>query len=115
MAIALVTGSAGLIGSQACRYFAARGMDVVGIDNDLRRQFFGPEASTLWQRQRLEAELGRRYRHCGIDIRCEQAVERLFREVGRHIELIIHAAAQPSHDWAARSRKSTSASTPSAR
>ncbi len=101
MSIALVTGSAGLIGSEAVRHFAARGYDVVGIDNDMRRYFFGEEASTAWSRRRLE-ETVPGYCHASIDIRDQVAVNALFAEHGRDIALVIHAAAQPSHDWAAR-------------
>ena len=69
MTVVIVTGSAGLIGSEAVRHFAALGLDVVGIDNDMRAQFFGPEASTAWNVQRLRDELGSRYTHCDEDIR----------------------------------------------
>jgi len=102
MSVAIITGSAGLIGSEAARYFAARGLEIVGIDNDLRRVFFGDDASTVWNRQRLEADLGGRYRHIEADIRDRLAIEGLFQHYGRSIALVIHAAAQPSHDWAAR-------------
>lgn len=102
MSVAVITGSAGLIGSEATRHFAGQGMDVVGIDNDMRREFFGPEASTAWQRQRLHQELGGRYRHHAIDIRDQDAIDRLFRDLGGDIRLVVHAAAQPSHDWAAK-------------
>lgn len=101
MGIALITGSAGLIGSEAAYFFAEQGFDVVGIDNDMRRYFFGDEASTLWQRQRLENLLGKRYRHIVADVRDSQMVNDLFAQYGTAIELVIHAAAQPSHDWAA--------------
>jgi len=63
MSIAIVTGSAGLIGSEAVRYFAEKGMEVVGVDNDMRRRFFGDEASTRWNRDRLQEYLGSRYEH----------------------------------------------------
>ena len=63
MDIAIVTGSAGLIGSEASRHFAKSGLTVVGIDNDMRREFFGDEASTSWSRGQLEAELGESYIH----------------------------------------------------
>jgi CDP-paratose 2-epimerase len=102
MSIALITGSAGLIGSEATEYFASLGFEVVGIDNDMRRYFFGPEASTCWQRERLEKLLGSRYTHHSIDIRNAEAVEGIFRHYGKAIDLVIHTAAQPSHDWAAR-------------
>lgn len=102
MSVAVITGSAGLVGSEAARYFAARGLDVVGIDNDMRQRFFGPEASTAWNRRLLEEELGSAYRHVHEDIRDSAAMGRVFERHGRDIRLIIHAAAQPSHDWAAR-------------
>ncbi len=102
MSVAIITGSAGLIGSEAVEYFAERGMDVVGIDNDMRRTFFGDEASTGWNRDRLIEQLGPRYTHLDIDIRDQDAIGALFRKYGRDIDLILHTAAQPSHDWAAR-------------
>jgi CDP-paratose 2-epimerase len=101
MAIAIVTGSAGLIGAEAVRVLAARGLDVVGIDNDMRAYFFGAEASTAWARERLERQLPG-YRHESIDIRNLDALTPVFRRGGRDIALVLHAAAQPSHDWAAR-------------
>lgn len=102
MTVALVTGSAGLIGSEACRYFAEQGLEIVGIDNDLRAHFFGDEASTRWQRALLQQELGGRYRHLTLDIRDSGGIDSLFRHYGEAIELVVHTAAQPSHDWAAR-------------
>ena len=84
------------------RHFARAGLDVVGVDNDLRSTFFGAEASTDWQRSRLEREIGRAYRHVSADIRDTDAMTGLFRELGADIALVVHAAAQPSHDWAAR-------------
>jgi CDP-paratose 2-epimerase len=101
MATAVITGSAGLVGAEAVRSFAADGYDVVGIDNDMRRVFFGDEASTAWSRRRLEAALPR-YRHHAVDIRDDAEIGRIFGRLGRDIEVVIHAAAQPSHDWAAR-------------
>lgn len=102
MAIALITGSAGLIGSEAAIHFANRGLHVVGIDNDMRREFFGDEASTRWNRRRVEQSLGASYTHFASDIRDGDAIDRIFARFGREIELVIHAAAQPSHEWAAR-------------
>ena len=102
MSIAIVTGSAGLIGSESSRHFASRGMTVVGIDNDMRQEFFGPEASTRWQQKQLEGELGSSYVHVDGDIRDEKLIDDLFAKYGRDIELVVHAAAQPSHDWAAK-------------
>lgn len=101
MSVALITGSAGLIGSEAARFFAGLGMDVVGIDNDMRRYFFGDDASTSWNRQALEREL-KTYEHHTIDIRDHEAVQALFKRYGTAIRVVIHTAAQPSHDWAAR-------------
>ena len=101
MAVAVITGSAGLIGAEAARYFAAKGLDIVGIDNDMRREFFGDDASTIWSRQRLEAELIC-YRHCDIDIRNQSAVSDLFNQYKANVAAVIHTAAQPSHDWAAK-------------
>ena len=100
MSIALITGSAGLIGSESVRFFADLGMQVVGIDNDMRRFFFGDEASTEWSRERLQKEVPQ-YIHKNIDIRSTEKVSDIFRHYGRNISLIIHTAAQPSHDWAA--------------
>jgi CDP-paratose 2-epimerase len=101
MSVAIITGSAGLIGSEASRYFAEQGLDVVGIDNDMRRRFFGKEASTGWQRRILEQELGERYTHIEADIRDSDTIDFIFRRYEKQIALVIHAAAQPSHDWAA--------------
>jgi CDP-paratose 2-epimerase len=102
MSVAVITGSAGLIGSEASAYFAGMGLEIVGIDNDMRKAFFGEDASTTWNRARLEGELGHRYRHLALDIRDSDAIDRLFSGLGDTIELVVHAAAQPSHDWAAR-------------
>jgi CDP-paratose 2-epimerase len=105
MSVAIVTGSAGLIGSEAAQFFAAQGMQVVGIDNDMRRRFFGEEASTRHQRARLEQQLHSSYTHVEADIRDDDAIDRVFRRYGREIALVVHTAAQPSHDWAAREPK----------
>lgn len=102
MSVAVVTGSAGLIGSETVQAFCELGFDVVGIDNDMRRRFFGEEASTAWNRSLLEQRFPKHYRHLAIDIRDQSAVEGLFREHGKNISLVVHTAAQPSHDWAAR-------------
>src|SRR5213595_3100775 len=78
VSVALVTGSAGLIGSEAVRHFASLGLDVVGIDNDMRKQFFGPEASTAWNVLRLTSELGERYAHHDVDIRDRDTLAAIF-------------------------------------
>ena len=101
MSVALITGSAGLIGSEAVKLFHAAGLDVVGLDNDMRSYFFGAEASTEWNRRQLELSSAR-YTHQAVDIRDRDGVEAIFRRYGQAIEVVIHTAAQPSHDWAAR-------------
>jgi CDP-paratose 2-epimerase len=100
--VVVVTGSAGLIGSESVRHFAGLGMDVVGIDNDMRGYFFGSDGSTKWNLERLKKEVGDRYTHHDIDIRDRAALLALFAKLGRNVGLVIHCAAQPSHDWAAR-------------
>lgn len=102
MSVVIITGSAGLIGSEAVRFFGGSlGMHVVGIDNDMRKFFFGEEASTSWNRKRLQAEV-KNYEHYDIDIRDYEKLTTIFQRFGHDISLIIHTAAQPSHDWAAR-------------
>jgi len=95
----LVTGSSGLIGSEAVMFFDRMGFDVAGVDNNMRADFFGPKGDTTWNRQRLEAQC-KRFHHHTLDIRDRAAVAELFR--AGQFELIIHAAAQPSHDLAAQ-------------
>jgi CDP-paratose 2-epimerase len=102
MSVAIVTGSAGLIGSETVRAFCTLGFEVVGIDNDLRRTFFGDEASTDWNRLELQQTFPDQYRHLVIDVRDQPRIDQLFKTYGSAIELVVHAAAQPSHDWAAR-------------
>ncbi|MBA2301065.1 MAG: NAD-dependent epimerase/dehydratase family protein [Acidobacteria bacterium] len=101
MSAVLITGSAGLIGSEAAQFYGQRGHRVIGIDNDMRSRFFGPEASTRAKRDLLLRDYPQ-YRHHDTDIRDRQEIEKIFGEYGREIDLVIHAAAQPSHDWAAR-------------
>lgn len=95
----LVTGSAGLIGSETVKFFCERDFEVVGIDNDMRAYFFGKEASTLWNRDRLQQTF-KNYTHHNLDIRNEEALKKLFTK--HAFCLIVHTAAQPSHDWAAK-------------
>jgi len=75
---------------------------VVGIDNDMRAQFFGPEASTAWNVLRLTSELSDTYTHHDTDIRDRDALAKIFRTYGKDIAVVVHTAAQPSHDWALR-------------
>jgi CDP-paratose 2-epimerase len=102
MSVVVITGSAGLIGSEAALFFGQLGFDIVGFDNDMRSVFFGVEASTRWSRQQLEQSLCAHYRHFDADVRNSEAINKVFKQYGSNIELVIHTAAQPSHDWAAR-------------
>src|SRR5438477_2192642 len=101
MGVVVVTGSAGLIGAEAVRFLAQQGFDVVGIDNDMRRVFFGNEASTAWSRQQLEIEIPN-YQHVDGDIRDAELINSIFARYGDAVAAVVHTAAQPSHDWAAR-------------
>jgi CDP-paratose 2-epimerase len=101
VAVAVVSGSGGLIGSESVRHLVETGWNVIGLENDLRARFFGPDASTA----EVSHELVERYpefRWHEIDIRDADAVDRAFSSEAGRIEVVIHAAAQPSHDWAAR-------------
>ena len=99
--VAIVTGSGGLIGSESVRHLVARGFDVVGIENDMRSRFFGPEASTSPVTAELETAFPE-FTSVELDIRDTDGVERLFASHAGSIEVVVHTAAQPSHDWAAR-------------
>jgi CDP-paratose 2-epimerase len=101
MNIAIITGSAGLIGSEAVKFFSGRFDVVVGIDNNLRQYFFGKEGSSDWNRNRLQENFAN-YRHYDADIRDVGALEAIFAEYHTDIKLVLHTAAQPSHDWAAK-------------
>jgi CDP-paratose 2-epimerase len=101
MPIVIITGAGGLIGSESVRYFASEGFDVLGVDNDLRAYFFGPDASTAHVCAQLAREVGA-FRGVELDIRDRDGMERLFAQNAKEIELVVHTAAQPSHDWAAR-------------
>ena len=100
MPIALVTGSGGLIGSESVRYFSELGFDVIGLENDMRARFFGPDASTRRATQELLDSLPT-FRLFETDIRDAEGVDRILERHATEIELVIHTAAQPSHDWAA--------------
>ncbi|HVV38570.1 MAG TPA: NAD-dependent epimerase/dehydratase family protein [Acidimicrobiales bacterium] len=100
--VAIITGAGGLIGSAAATRFASLGLDVVGVDNDMRAVFFGAEASTAANLRRLGDTLGAAFTHRNIDVRDEAGIDALFASIGREIAVVVHTAAQPSHDWAAR-------------
>ena len=101
MPVALVTGSGGLIGSESVEHFIGEGYDVIGIENDMRARFFGPDASTAPTNERLLERYPDEFRTLETDIRDADAVMRVFAQHAGAIDLVIHTAAQPSHDWAA--------------
>lgn len=101
MSLAIITGSSGLIGSQSARFFHEQGFDILGIDNNLREYFFGSEATVRWNTESLGRDL-KRFKHIDEDIRNQEAIFKIFSKHKNEIKLVIHAAAQPSHDWAAR-------------
>ncbi len=102
MKTVIVTGSCGLIGNEACYFFKDLGFRVVGIDNDMRKYFFGEKSSTLSKKEKTENDLGESYVHYNSDIRNLSSMEEIFSKYSSDISLIIHTAAQPSHDWASR-------------
>jgi CDP-paratose 2-epimerase len=101
MAIAIVTGSSGLIGSETAKFFHDKGLHIVGIDNNMRQYFFGEDGSTVWNTKRLKETLPR-FTHYDVDVRNESAILDIFQTYGNDIRFVIHTAAQPSHDWAAK-------------
>jgi CDP-paratose 2-epimerase len=101
MSIAIVTGASGLIGSETVRFLHGKGMTVIGIDNNLRAYFFGSDGSTDWNAKKMQMEFNR-YVHENIDIRDQTGINRIFEKYGKDISIVVHCAAQPSHDWAAR-------------
>ena len=96
---ALITGSAGLIGSESVKFFSEKGFEIIGVDNDMRKSFFGEEASTEWNKRLLQEECPH-YQHIDLDIRVKEGIKDLFKK--NNFDLVIHAAAQPSHDWSAK-------------
>lgn len=101
MPAVIVTGAGGLIGSQVARHFALLGLDVIGIDNNMREWFFGADGSVAENVRRLIADLGSSYRHVDADIRNLDAMCALWHAHRGEITLVVHTAAQPSHDWSA--------------
>ena len=100
MKVAIITGSAGLIGSQACDFFSEKGYKIIGIDNDMRAYFFGEGSSTKDSLESLKSNIND-YEHYNIDIRDYQKLNEVFSKYSSNIDIVIHTAAQPSHDWAA--------------
>jgi CDP-paratose 2-epimerase len=106
MKTAIVTGSSGLIGSQSVKFLIEKGYHVIGIDNDMRSYFFGNEASTKESERKMIEDYGNSFRPYSIDIRDFKSAENVFKSVSEDpqfdLDMIIHTAAQPSHDWAAK-------------
>jgi len=96
----IITGSSGLIGSEATKFFLNKGYKVLGIDNNLRKYFFGSDGDTNWKKNELKKY--KNYDHFNIDIRNFKKLEKVFKKVKKSLKCIIHCAAQPSHDWAAK-------------
>jgi len=98
MSIVIITGSSGLVGSESVNFFCDKGFDVIGIDNDLRKFFFGRDASTKWLNKIL-VKRNKRFKNFDTDIRDYSKLEKIFKKNKKRIKLIIHCAAQPSHDY----------------
>jgi CDP-paratose 2-epimerase len=101
MSVAIITGSCGLVGSEAVSFFSDLGFDVIGIDNNMRKYFFGEDGNITWNKNRLQKKY-KKYKHYSVDIRNKRQVFKVFKKFHKNTVLVIHAAAQPSHDWAAR-------------
>ena len=101
MKIALITGSSGLVGSESVEFFIKKKFMVIGIDNDFRKFFFGKSASTKWVKSFLEKKYSKNYKHFNSDITKIDEIEKIFKKYKNKIKVVIHSAAQPSHDWAA--------------
>jgi len=98
MSVVIITGSSGLVGSESVDFFCNKGFDVIGIDNNLRKTFFGKEASTTWVKNKL-IKKHKNFKNYNIDIRNIGSLEKIFKNFKKNISLIIHCAAQPSHDY----------------
>ena len=98
MSIVIITGSSGLVGSESVNFFSKKGFDVIGIDNNLRKFFFGKDSSTLWLKNKL-LKSNKKFKNFSIDIRNFNSLDKIFKKYSKNIALIIHCAAQPSHDY----------------
>ena len=98
MSIALITGSCGLVGSESVEFFSNKGFEIIGIDNNLRQHFFGKDASVIWQKKKLTKKY-KKYKHFNTDIRNYNGLKKIFQKFKKNIKIIIHCAAQPSHDY----------------
>jgi CDP-paratose 2-epimerase len=101
MSVAIITGSSGLIGSETADFLHEKGLDIIGIDNNMREYFFGADGSTEWKTKELISRL-KNFSHFPVDIRNSEEIQKVFAKFGGNISLVVHTAAQPSHDWAAR-------------
>ena len=99
MSLALITGSCGLVGSESALFFSKKGFDVIGIDNNARKFFFGKDGDINWIKSKLKKEIIR-YFHYNLDIRNYDSLKKIFKKYNKKINVVIHCAAQPSHDWA---------------
>ena len=99
MKIALITGSCGLVGSESAIFFSKKGFKIIGIDNNTRKFFFGKDGDITWIKKKLKSNL-KNYSHFNADIRNFEKLRNIFKKYKKNIKVIIHAAAQPSHDWA---------------
>ena len=98
MSLIIITGSTGLVGSEAVNFFCDKGFDVIGIDNNLRKFFFGKDGSTIWLKNIL-LKRNKNFKNLNLDIRNYEKLKKIFKKYSRNISLIIHSAAQPSHDY----------------
>ena len=99
MSVAIITGSCGLVGSESSIFFSQKGFDIVGIDNNSRKFFFGKDGDITWVKSKLKNKI-KKYEHFSVDIRNYNSLEKIFKKYKKRISIIIHCAAQPSHDWA---------------
>ena len=99
MAVVLITGSCGLVGSESSEFFSRKGFEILGIDNNSRRNFFGKDGDINWIKNRLKKNL-KNYKHFNLGIINYRDLEKIFKKYKKNIKLVIHSAAQPSHDWA---------------
>jgi len=98
MSIVIITGSTGLVGSESVNFFSDKGFEVVGIDNNLRKFFFGDDGSTNWIKNKL-LKRNKKFKNFNLDIRNRLGIEKIFKKYKKNISLVIHCAAQPSHDY----------------
>ncbi len=98
MSIVIITGSTGLVGSETVNFFSDKGFDVVGIDNNLRKFFFGNDGSTSWIKNKL-LKRNKKFKNHNLDIRNRSGIEKIFKKYKKNISLVVHCAAQPSHDY----------------